>query len=78
VSDVSPNEPGRPPDELEIVDQRELAWPPELERKPSWLIKYRLRDQTGLEHDDVGVGLVGSVTSCLFGDRLEQRPAKDA
>jgi hypothetical protein len=72
-----PNELGRPPDDLEILDRRTLAWPPELEHKRLWLIRYRLRDQFGLKTDDVGVGLVGSVTFCLFGFKMEQRPPED-
>lgn len=73
-----PNELGRPPDELEIVDQRVLNWPPEYEPKPFWLMKYRIKDQTGLKDDDVGVGLVGSITFCLFSYKLEQRPPEDS
>ena len=73
-----PNELGRPPDELEIVDRRELAWPPDFERKTLRLIKYRLRDATGLTDDAVGVGLVGSVTFCLSGEKLEERPPEDS
>lgn len=73
-----PNELGRPPEELEIVDRRELAWPPEFERKTLWLIKYRLRGTNGAINDDVGVGLVGSVTFSLPGMQLEQRPPDDA
>ena len=73
-----PNELGRPPDELEIVDRRELFWPPDFERKTLRLIKYRLRDTTGLMDEAVGLGLVGSVTFCLSGERLEERPPEDA
>ncbi len=71
-----PNELGRMPDELEIVDHRELRWPPERELLPLWLIKCRAADTTGLEDDQVDVGLVGSATFCLF-DHLDQRPAED-
>jgi hypothetical protein len=73
-----PNELGRPPDELEIVDKRTLRWPPERKAMPFWLIRYRLRDQTGLEEDDIDCGLVGSVTFCLFSYKLHQRPPEDA
>jgi hypothetical protein len=73
-----PNELGRPPDELEIVDRRELAWPPDFDRKTLRLIKYRLRGTAELKDDAVGVGLVGSVTFCLCGDKLEERPPEDA
>ena len=72
-----PSELGRPPDELEIIDHREMPWPPDRESKPLWLIKYRIKDSTGLAADDVGVGLVGSVTFCLFTYQLEQRPPED-
>ena len=74
---ADPNELGRPPDELEIVDHRELAWPPEFQPKTLWLIKYRLRDKTASTADDVGVGLVGSITFGHFGDKLEQRCPDD-
>lgn len=72
-----PSELGRLPDELEIVDQRELAWPPERQPKPFWLIKFRAKDTTGLDEDDVECGLVGSVTFCFFSYKLAQRPAED-
>src|SRR5262249_53328145 len=73
-----PNELGRLPDELEIIDHRELDWPPEREIKALWLLKYRVKDQTGLKDDDVNVGLVGSVTFCLFTYELARRPPEDA
>jgi hypothetical protein len=72
-----PNELGRPPDELTVIDRRELNWPPERAAKPFWLIEYRVRDTSGLKADDVGVGLVGGVTFCLFGYKLEERPPED-
>ncbi len=73
-----PNELGRSPDELEIVDHRELAWPPDRQVKPFWLIRYVLRDKTGLEKDDVDCGLVGSMTWCFFSRNMNQRPPEDA
>ena len=73
-----PSELGQPPDELEIVDHRRLAWPPEREAKPFWLIRYRLRDRSGLEDDDVDCGLVGSMTWCFFSYKMHQRPPEDA
>ncbi len=73
-----PSELGEPPDEVEVVDQRVLAWPPDGERKPFWLIKYRNRDETGLDEDDTDCGLVGSVTWCFFTYDLDQRPPEDA
>ena len=72
-----PNELGKAPDELSILDHRELSWPPEHERKPCWLIKYRQHDTTGLSEDDVGVGMVGSVTFCFFSREMTERPPED-
>ena len=73
-----PSELGRSPDDLQIVDHRQLAWPPERELKPFWLIKYTVRDTTGLGEDDVECGLVGSTTFCFFSYKLAQRPPEDA
>jgi hypothetical protein len=71
-----PTELGRAPDELEIVDQRELPWPPEREQKSFWLVKYRAKNENG--SDDVDVGLIGSVTFCLFSYKNAERPPEDA
>jgi hypothetical protein len=72
-----PSELGRSPDELEIVDHRLLAWPPDGEPKPFWLIRYRLRDRTGLEEDDVDCGFAGSTTWCHFLYSMHERPPED-
>ena len=72
-----PSELGRPPDELEIVDHRTLAWPPEREPTPFWVIRYLVRDTTGLDDDDVDCGLVGSATWCFFSHKMHQRPPED-
>jgi len=72
-----PNELGRPPDELEIVDHRMLHWPPERAAQPFWLIRYLARDETGLEPDDVDCGLVGSTTWCFFSYEMNRRPPED-
>jgi hypothetical protein len=73
-----PNELGRFADELEILDHRDLRWPTDGEVKHFWLIKYWVKDTTGLDHDDVNVGLVGSVTFCLFSYDLDQRHPEDS
>lgn len=73
-----PNELGRSPDEVTVLDARELRWPPGFETKRFWLIQYRVRDPSGLAADEWGAGVVGSVTFCLFGYRLEERPVEDA
>lgn len=73
-----PNELGRAPDDVQIVDHRELLWPPDRQSKSLWLIKYQAQDRTGLGQDDVGCGVVGSVTFCLFSYKMAQRPPEDA
>ncbi len=72
-----PNELGKLPDELEIIDQRELAWPPEYASKTFWLIRFLSRDESGLEKDDEGCGLVGGVTWSFLSSRMHRRPPED-
>jgi hypothetical protein len=72
-----PNELGRAPDEVEIVDHRMLAWPPERSERPFWLIRFRMQDETGLNDDRVECGLVGGMTWCFFTYKLHQRPPED-
>lgn len=73
-----PSELGRPPDEVEIIDHRVLTWPPDWNPKSFWLIRYVLRDQTGLKDDDVDCGFVGAMTWCHFCYQMNQRPPEDA
>ncbi len=73
-----PNELGRPPDEVEIVDHRTLVWPPGGEQRDFWLIKYVARDPEGLDDDDIDCGVVGSVTFCFFSYKMHERPPEDA
>ncbi|QDU25147.1 hypothetical protein ETAA8_02090 [Anatilimnocola aggregata] len=72
-----PCELGEAPDELELVDHRELAWPPARDICPVWLFRFRKLDRTGLAEDHVDVGMVGSVTFCLFTYQLNQRSPED-
>lgn len=73
-----PSELGRPPDEMQVIDHRELNWPVDGERKPFWLIRYRVHDTTGLAEDDMDAGLVGGVTWCFFSYSMHLRPPEDA
>lgn len=73
-----PNELGRHPDELTLVDQRLLPWPPERTPRPFWLMRYRAKPVGDEEEESVGCGLVGSVTFCLFSYELQNRPPEDA
>lgn len=73
-----PNELARFPDELEIIDHRDLRWPTDGEVKHFWLIRFRAKDTTGLENDQVDVGFVGNGIWCHFSYELKQRPPEDA
>lgn len=61
-----PNEMGRPPDEIQLADARELHWPPTRDRRRLWTFRYRY-DQGAGEAAEEGYGLVGSVTWAMFG-----------
>src|SRR5205085_6174999 len=61
----------------EIVDKRTLAWPPERELKPFWLIRYSLRDKSGFGEDKLDCGVIGSMTFCFFSYEFAQRPPED-
>lgn len=54
-----PNELAEMPDRLEIVDHREIFWPPAGERIPVTLIRWTLREKSG-------IGMTGSSTWCFF------------
>lgn len=71
------NELGESPDELEIIDKRELVWPLEDKPAPIWLIKYCLRDPYRLKKDDVDIGMVGKTTWCFFSHDMLKRPIED-
>lgn len=71
-----PSELGRDPDHLEEIDHRTLKWPPDFKPIPVWLFRYRVIDPLGIE-DDVDVGMVGSMTACLFLQHHARRPPED-
>jgi hypothetical protein len=73
-----PMEYGRPPDEAELYDARTLKWPPAGDTPtPLWLVKYRYRAAEPDSQDDIGVGLVGSITFALFGETSADLPPED-
>lgn len=74
---MHPHEFGRPPDELTLVDKRDLHWPPTDDRRTLWLFKYRYAvDAEGKEN--IGLGMVGSVTFALFGETTADMDPLDA
>lgn len=69
-----PSEFGAAPDTIELVDTRELYWPPTDDRRRFWVFRYGYK-ATEEREADVGHGLVGSVTFALFGETTaELRP----
>lgn len=72
-----PQEFGSPPDAIELVDHRVLFWPPTDDRRPVWLWKYRYQPWEEDEEEQVGIGMVGSVTFALFGESTADLSAED-
>lgn len=72
-----PNELDRPPDRIEIVDHRMLAWPPNPTPQPFWVLRFLARAKTELDDDQIDCGLVGSMTWCFFCYAMHQRPPED-
>lgn len=65
------------PDELIVVDHREIPWPPTGDKKEAWLIQCVLKDPTGLSADDAHIGIVGPTTGCLVDHKTIQRSVED-
>jgi hypothetical protein len=68
-----PDEFGRQPDEVKLLDARELYWPPTRDRRHVWLFAYHYEVDDGEldaepnQYQD-GVGMVGSITFSLLGE----------
>lgn len=60
-----PNEMGRPPDRITLVDSRELYWPPTRDRRWLWIFRYRYESNEA--EPDEGYCMTGSVTWAMFG-----------
>ncbi|HBP23467.1 MAG TPA: hypothetical protein DEA08_37530 [Planctomycetes bacterium] len=67
-----PHEYGRPPDSLEVVDKRRIYWPPAHEERDVWLIGFEY-ESTEEDRPQRGVGMVGSITFCLYGEGTPER-----
>jgi hypothetical protein len=74
-----PNEYGRPPDEIELLDTREIYWPPTDDHRRVWLFKFRYDEVAGEGQDEAdgavaGIGMVGSVTFALSETEATAQP----
>ncbi|WP_324725990.1 HEAT repeat domain-containing protein [Actomonas aquatica] len=65
---ADPQEYGRPPDAIELMDQRRLFWPPTRDERDVALVRYTYNPTGDETEPDVGIGMVGSVTFALFGE----------
>lgn len=72
-----PQEFGRPPDEIELYDTREMFWPPTNDWRPLWLFKYRYEASEEDNTETVGVGMAGSIVFSLFDETNPQMAAED-
>ena len=73
-----PQEFGRPPDEIEQYDTRELFWPPTNDVRQVWLFRYRYIAEEEGESDDCGLGFYGSATFSLFDETNVDMAPEDA
>lgn len=71
-----PNELGRPPDEVMIIDKRKMKWPLEEEAVEVYLLRYIVKD-VGESKSETGVGMVGPMTFCHFDLKMVERPFED-
>ncbi len=72
-----PQEFGRPPEQIDLLDTREIYWPPTNDRRRLWLFRYRYPPRREDGTPDDGVGMVGSVTVALFGETTPDMAADD-
>jgi hypothetical protein len=72
-----PSEFGRVPDEIVLLNKRELHWPPTDDTRPLWLFTYTYRGTEPDEEPDTGVGMVGSITFALFGENTTDLSPED-
>lgn len=70
-----PGEFGRPPTSIEVFDTRTLYWPPTGDSRQLWLVKYRYVEPG--KDEDIGVGMVGSITFALFGEATAELSPED-
>ncbi len=49
---ANPDEFGRPPDRVELVDTRELDWPPTRDRRPLWIVRFEFDSESHPVRDD--------------------------
>ncbi len=72
-----PSEYGTPPTDITVYDTRELHWIPTDDRRRVWLFRYTYAGHNPDGSDEVGLGMVGSITFALFGETNPDMSAED-
>ncbi len=72
-----PMEYGRPPNAIELIDSREIFWPPTNDRRRLWIVAYRYDSGGPGGEIEQGVGLVGSITFGLHEEVTREMPLED-
>lgn len=60
------HECGCPPDAIELVDQRQMHWPPTKDERRLWLFRYRYDGFVEGQEPRTGLGLAGSICYSLY------------
>jgi len=75
-----PNELGRKPDKVEVIDRRELVWPAGEhagKKRLAVLIRYEAESDVKDGSQDFGVGIAGPLKWCSFWDDYLRLPPED-
>ena len=72
-----PNEFARAPDKIELLDTREIFWPPTNDKRWVWLFNYTYDGAEPGQQADTGVVMAGSITFSLFSETSKQMKPLD-
>jgi hypothetical protein len=59
---------GRAPDKIELLDTREIFWPPTNDKRWVWLFSYSYDGAEAGQPVNTGVVMAGSITFSLFSE----------
>ncbi|MGL6193819.1 MAG: hypothetical protein ACRC2T_03245, partial [Thermoguttaceae bacterium] len=72
-----PSEMAKSPTELTIIDSRTLFWPPKKKELNLFIVRYLYEGENVDGTDEIGVGLVGSMTFCLFDKSMNDKTPEE-
>lgn len=61
-----PNEFGKVPDQIEVFSKKQLYWEATKDTRLMYALKYTYKNYQNSGKDEIGIGMVGSVTFALF------------